>query len=164
MIITTTGVYGDTEDIFFSKLIAENITLFVDVRQRRGMRGSKYKFVNSVYLQEKLKSIGIKYIHLKVLAPTKEIRLEQKKHDQTELVSKINRDELGPRFVKEYKNKILNQVDFTKILKILDKEKSVLFCVESRPCACHRSLISGYIEEELNKMKNYESIYDIYHF
>lgn len=164
MIITTTGVYGDTEDSFFNKLLDEKITLFVDVRQRRGMRGSKYKFVNSVYLQEKLRRIGIKYIHLKSLAPTTEIRLEQKKHDQVEQSSKNNRNELGLVFIKEYNNKILDQVDFVKILEVLNKEKSVLFCVETKPCACHRSLISRRIEEELSEMKNCESKYDIYHF
>ena len=32
------------------------------------MRGGKYPFANSKYLQDKLKEIGIEYLHLKELA------------------------------------------------------------------------------------------------
>lgn len=39
MVICATGVYGKTEHEFFDSLLSENITLFVDIRQRRGMRG-----------------------------------------------------------------------------------------------------------------------------
>lgn len=74
MIATATGVYGNTEDEFFRKILNEQITLFVDVRQRRGMRGSQYAFANSTYLQNKLKELGIKYVHIKALAPTISIR------------------------------------------------------------------------------------------
>lgn len=70
MFVTATGVYGNSETEFFQKLLDEKITLFVDVRQRRGMRGSKYAFVNSTYLQNKLNELGIQYIHIKELAPT----------------------------------------------------------------------------------------------
>ena len=55
--------------------------LFVDVRQRRGVRGSKYAFLNSTRLQERLGALGIRYLHLKELAPTAEIRAIQKAKD-----------------------------------------------------------------------------------
>ena len=58
MVICATGVYGKTEHEFFDSLLSENITLFVDIRQRRGMRGKKYSFVNSLYLQDILDSFN----------------------------------------------------------------------------------------------------------
>ena len=55
--IYTIGVYGSTEEIFFNKLKLHNIDLFCDIRQRRGVRGSQYKYVNSNYLQAKLQEL-----------------------------------------------------------------------------------------------------------
>ena len=78
MKIYTIGVYNSTEQQFFSKLIDNNIDTFCDIRQRRGVRGSEYAFVNSNYLQTKLKELDIKYAHILDLAPTSEIREKQK--------------------------------------------------------------------------------------
>ena len=49
--VFTIGVYGSTENSFFEKLAQSRIDLFCDIRQRRGVRGSQYKYVNSNYLQ-----------------------------------------------------------------------------------------------------------------
>ncbi len=54
MKIYTIGVYGSTEEEFFGKLTKSKIDLFCDIRQRRGVRGRQYAFVNSSYLQKKL--------------------------------------------------------------------------------------------------------------
>ena len=45
----TMGVYGSTEASFFKKLEQNNIDTFCDIRQRRGVRGSKYRYVNSLW-------------------------------------------------------------------------------------------------------------------
>ena len=58
MKIYTIGVYGKTEDEFFRALEDNGIELFIDIRARRGMRGSKYSFVNSSYLQAELNENG----------------------------------------------------------------------------------------------------------
>ena len=50
----TIGVYNSTEKEFFEKLTQNNIDTFCDIRQRRGVRGSKYSFVNSNRLQQRL--------------------------------------------------------------------------------------------------------------
>ena len=47
--VFTIGVYGSTENSFFEKLAQSRIDLFCDIRQRRGVRGSQYKYVNSNY-------------------------------------------------------------------------------------------------------------------
>ena len=56
----TIGVYNSTEESYFQKLVENKIDVFCDIRQRRGVRGSQYKYVNSNYLQNKLAELGIK--------------------------------------------------------------------------------------------------------
>ena len=70
MKIFTIGVYASTELLFFKKLAENKIDTFCDIRQRRGVRGREYAFVNSTYLQQKLKVTGIQYTHILSLAPT----------------------------------------------------------------------------------------------
>ena len=82
IMIFTIGVYNSTESTYFSKLVDNNIDLLLDIRQRRGVRGSQYKYVNSNYLQAKLQDLGIAYEYIKELAPTKEIRQMQKDADK----------------------------------------------------------------------------------
>ena len=48
--IYTIGVYNSTESSYFRKLQENNIDLFCDIRQRRGIRGSQYKYVSSQQL------------------------------------------------------------------------------------------------------------------
>ena len=94
----TIGVFGSTEDDLFQKLINNNINTFCDIRQRRGVRGSKYRFVNSIRLQQRLRELNIRYIHIKELAPSKEIRDLQRKTDHQKSETKKTRDRLGKAF------------------------------------------------------------------
>lgn len=100
--IYTIGVYNSTEDSYFKKLQDNNIDLFCDIRQRRGVRGSQYKYVNSNYLQAKLKELGITYRYIKDLAPTNEIRQKQKDADKANGETKKQRTSLGSVFKTEY--------------------------------------------------------------
>lgn len=148
MNIDMTGVYGETEDSFFQKIIDKKITLFIDVRNRRGMRGSRYKFVNSVYLQNKLKELGIKYIHLKGLAPTSNIRQIQKVQDQLNNETKQKRTKLSSNFIEEYSKNILSEFDFDYLGKLIAEENALFFCVEAEDDSCHRSLIVERLRDE----------------
>ena len=114
MKIYTIGVYNSSEQEFFNKLIENKIDTFCDIRQRRGVRGKKYAFVNSNYLQTRLKTLDIKYTHILELAPTDKIRDEQKKEDARLGIQKRNRNVLGIVFAREYKNKI-RSFDFNKL-------------------------------------------------
>ncbi|MBS4031080.1 MAG: DUF488 family protein [Clostridiales bacterium] len=97
-----------------SKLQNNNIDLFIDIRIRRGMRGSKYSFVNSTYLQKKLKMLGVDYLHCKELAPTDEIRALQKGEDKKNNVIKYLRIFLPfPFFLGEIMVKYLSGPFFT---------------------------------------------------
>ena len=153
MKIFTIGVYGKTEDEFFSALQENSIDVFCDIRQRRGVRGRQYSFVNSVYLQNKLQELGVKYLYEKELAPTREIREKQWAEDKANKVTKKYRNILGNTFVKCYCELILDAFDldaFVENLKELSAENIVLFCVESNPNACHRSLLAKKMAEKFD--------------
>lgn len=146
----TIGVYNRSEKDFFDELIENSIDTFCDIRQRRGLRGSKYKFVNSQRLQAKLDELDVDYAHIKELAPTKEIRDLQKEADLKENQSKRSRSSLGTVFKEAYKERILKHYDFEGLLEELEKKGAsnvVFFCVEENPEACHRSLVTDKLEE-----------------
>ena len=142
----TVGVYNSTEKDFFGKLLDNGIDTFCDIRQRRGVRGSKYSFVNSKKLQSKLEELNISYKHILDLAPTTDIRNLQKLADSQNNQLKRNRQELGTVFKSAYKNQVLRKFDFREFLIDLKKggsKRIVLFCVEEHPKACHRSLVTN---------------------
>ncbi len=147
----TIGVYGSTEKDFFDKLIKSGIDTFCDIRQRRGVRGSKYSFVNSNRLQQKLNELEIKYGHVIGLAPSSDVRELQKEVDLQKGELKSERQELGKVFVIGYKNKILSKFDFENFIENLEQigaSKIALFCVEQYPQACHRSIVAETLEKQ----------------
>ena len=146
----TIGVYGSSEQAYFQKLTDNNIDTFCDIRQRRGLRGAKYAFVNSNRLQHKLNEMDIKYGHVLELAPTTKIRELQKEVDAQKGELKSERKELGQIFSIEYKNRILKNFDFDSFIEKLDEigaANIVLFCVEELPRACHRSLVTDKLQK-----------------
>ena len=143
--VYTIGVYGLTDNEFFQRLVDNKIELFIDIRQRRAVRGSKYAFVNSKRLQARLFELQIEYLHILELAPTKEIRKIQHETVKEEGEKKNQRITLGTAFIKEYTNQILEKFDFPDLIRRLEDkqyQRIVLFCVESEAEACHRSLVS----------------------
>lgn len=145
----TIGVYNSSEQEYFDKLTENRIDTFCDIRQRRGVRGAKYAFVNSNRLQEKLNELDIKYCHVIDLAPTKEIRELQKEADAQQGELKRDRNKLGKVFTIAYKDRILSNFDFENFIEKLDEvgaNRVVLFCVEEKPEACHRSIVTNKLE------------------
>ena len=165
--IFTIGVYGFSEAGFFKALQDCQIDLFIDIRARRGMRGPRYKFVNSGYLQAKLNKMGIAYAHLKELAPSPEIRAAQSQADRQAHVRKRQRQTLSKPFIKAYRRDILKAYkrkpeNKFKAKEAVDKAKQLahypsnrplrhvaLFCVERHPQACHRSLAAEELKKQL---------------
>lgn len=146
----TIGVYNSTEEVYFNKLVENRIDTFCDIRQRRGVRGSQYAFVNSNRLQARLDELGIKYGHVIELAPTSEIRDKQKEVDASQKELKRDRSRLGFVFTSMYKKNILEPFDFDQFLEQLDNVgagRVVLFCVEEKPEACHRSIVAEKLTE-----------------
>ncbi len=115
------------------------------------MRGSLYAFANSAHLQKQLDELGIRYMHIKDLAPGEEIRHRQKQEDKKLKIAKRTRTALGEAFIQDYEQECLSTFDSMEFLKGLGQDIRVigLFCVERDPEACHRSLVARKLAQDL---------------
>lgn len=142
--LVTIGVYGFTAETFFEALTRADVRLLLDVRQRRGVRGSDYAWANSARLQASLAEAGIAYGHHRELAPTTELRRLQYAEDDRLGVGKRSRVELAAQYTRRYTREILDRVDLEPLVADLPREgAAALLCVERDPEACHRSLIAA---------------------
>jgi uncharacterized protein (DUF488 family) len=141
--VATIGVYGATLERFLDALHANDVHLLVDVRQRRGVRGSEYAWANAQRLQAALADAGIAYSHHKELAPTTELRHLQYAEDARSGAGKRTRVGLAPAYIERYTREILGQIDLAPLVaEMPDDATSALMCVERDPEACHRSLVA----------------------
>jgi uncharacterized protein (DUF488 family) len=146
--IATIGVYGFDRDSFLATLAEAGIDLLLDVRQRRGVRGSEYAWANARRLQAALAADGIGYSHLKELAPTTELRQLQYREDDRRGEGKRSRTALAPEYARLYEEQILDSADLGPIVKWVGNSRAALLCVERDPEACHRSLIAARLRDE----------------
>ena len=141
--VATIGVYGFTAEMFLERLREAGVGVLVDVRQRRGVRGSEYAWANSKRLQATLAEAGIEYRHRKELAPTSELRRLQYREDDRQGVGKRSRTQLAREYRERYIAEILDRADLDAVVAELPADRAtVLMCVERDPEACHRSLIA----------------------
>ena len=110
-IVATIGVYGFTAQEFLDRLREADVGVLLDVRQRRGVRGSEYAWANSARLQAALAAADIEYRHHKELAPTTELRRLQYREDDRQGVGKRSRTELAPEYRARYIAEILDAAD-----------------------------------------------------
>ncbi len=147
--IATIGVYGFTAQTFLDALHEADVRVVLDVRQRRGVRGSGYAWANSARLQAALAEAGVAYRHEPELAPTTELRQLQYREDAKQGVGKRSRAELAPEYRDRYIAEILDRVDLGPLVADLPEEgASAPLCVERDPEACHRSLIAERLAAE----------------
>jgi uncharacterized protein (DUF488 family) len=146
--IATIGVYGFDLETFLTTLADAKVNLVLDVRQRRGVRGSEYAWANAQRLQDALADAGIGYSHLKELAPTTELRQAQYRADDRRGEGKRSRTVLAPEYADGYTEEILDRVDLAPIVKWIGSSKAALLCVERDPEACHRSLVAARLRRD----------------
>lgn len=155
MELFTIGGYGHTEASFLSALQENRIDLFVDIRQRRGMRGQIYSFLNAAKLQSNLRGIGVSYIHIKDLAPTVKVREVQKEADEMAHDTKRERSKLSNAFIDSYKVEVLSNTRIEDVLsQIKGFDRVCLFCVEKGHEACHRSIVADWLESTTGKARH----------
>ena len=146
--MATIGVYGFSAEKFLGALRGAGVTRLLDVRQRRGVRGSEYAWANSQRLQTALADAGIDYEHVKELAPTTELRALQYREDARVGEGKRSRTVLAPEYRERYTAEILDHVDLETILGEMPSGATwALLCVERDPEACHRSLVSQRMQD-----------------
>lgn len=147
--ILTIGVYGFDVAAFLERLREANVSLLLDVRQRRGVRGPEYAWANSLRLQAALAHARIDYQHHRELAPTTELRQLQYAEDHRQGVGKRTRRELATEYTRRYTAEILNHADLLPVLSALPATgHAALLCVERDPEACHRSLVAGRLTDQ----------------
>jgi uncharacterized protein (DUF488 family) len=147
--VATIGVYGFTAGTFLAALHAGAVSLILDLRQRRGVRGREYVWANSQRLQAALAEAAIGYRHLPGLAPSTELRELQYREDDRLGAGKRSRLALAVEFRERYRREILDRADLDAIVASLPAEGvSALLCVERDPQACHRSIVAARLASE----------------
>jgi uncharacterized protein (DUF488 family) len=147
--LATIGVYEYDRASFLNALRRAEVSLLLDVRQRRGVRGARYAWANAKRLEAALAEAGISYRHLKELAPTTELRQLQYREDDRQGVGKRSRVRLAAAYVEGYEREILARADLGRLAAELPPAGcAALLCVERDPEACHRSLIASRLAAE----------------
>jgi uncharacterized protein (DUF488 family) len=145
--VCTIGVYEWDLESFLGALGDADVRVLLDVRQRRGVRGPRYAWANSLRLQRALSEAGIAYRHHPELAPTTELRQLQYAEDARQGVGKRSRVELAPAYRQGYTQQILDRTDLNELVTELpDRGAATLFCVEADPEACHRSIVAERLQ------------------
>lgn len=144
----TIGVYGFTADSFLGELDRAGVHLILDVRARRGVRGSEYAWANSQRLQDALAKAGVAYEHHLELAPTTAMRKALYAKDEERKIARRDRYDLSAEYIESYESEILANADLESLATtITQRGPAALLCVERVPEACHRSLIAARIAD-----------------
>ncbi len=146
--IATIGVYDFDGASFIAALDAAGVTQVLDIRQRRGVRGSQYAWANANRLQARLADAGIGYAYHPELAPDTELRQLQYRADDRTGAGKRSRERLAPEYIRAYTEEILDLVPLEPLVRRLPVHGlAALLCVEATAEACHRSLVAGRLAE-----------------
>ncbi len=131
MVIHTIGFSNKSLREFIEKLKGARIKKVIDIRLQNTSQLSGYAKKND--LEYILELVGIEYVHIPELAPSKELLQGYKKQQLTWA---------------EYEKDFLNQLsskEMHNILNISDEVGPVcLLCSEDQPLHCHRRLVAEY--------------------
>ena len=146
--IATIGVYEFDAASFIRALDGAGVTQVLDIRQRRGVRGSEYAWANAQRLQALLADAQIGYEYHPELAPDTEMRELQYREDDRQGVGKRSRVRLAPEYIRVYTEEILDLAPLEPLVRRLPVHGiGALMCVEATAQACHRSLVAGRLAE-----------------
>lgn len=149
--LLTVGIHGFDRASFLAGLKRAGADSVIDIRARRGLRGSLYAWANSLQLQELLATNDIPYVHMKEFAPSQEIRQLQRGADEESGTSKRDRRQLSAAFVAAYQRDIIREDATPRFLRstVNSSRSPALLCVERHAEACHRSLLAAALARQL---------------
>lgn len=124
--LVTIGGYSLTETSFLETLNNAKVSAFADIRQRRGMLGSRCAFLNSERLQASMQRADIRYLHVKELVPTSLIRGVQKVADKEASTSKRSRTRLSNELAEAYRREILASFDSARFDALVGADTEVV--------------------------------------
>jgi uncharacterized protein (DUF488 family) len=129
------GYEGLTIDSFLNKLIANNITVVVDVRNNP--QSMKYGFSRKSFKQY-IESVGMKYVHIPELGIPSSMR------------KGLGESVSHKALFKAYENKLLPKQE-TEIKQLIDlanqNERIALVCFEADHNFCHRHTLTEHLQE-----------------
>jgi uncharacterized protein (DUF488 family) len=134
--VFTIGYEGLTIDSFLNKLIANNVTIVVDVRNNP--QSMKYGFSKKSFRQY-IESAGMKYIHIPELGIPSTIRKK--------LGESVSRKAL----FRSYENKLLpkQKAEIKQLIDLTNQnERVALVCFESNHHLCHRHTLIEYLQKK----------------
>jgi len=137
----TIGYTKKSAEIFFGILKENKIEKLIDIRESNTNVYAGYTMKQNLpfFLSNIL---GVEYIEMKILAPTKEIRKIY--HED-----KLNNWNL-------YEDEYIKLLDGRDIKSVIDKDildSGVLLCSEPTPEKCHRRLAAEYLQNTYNDIE-----------
>jgi uncharacterized protein (DUF488 family) len=133
--VFTIGYEGLTIDSFLNKLIANNITVIVDVRNNP--QSMKYGFSKKSFKQY-IESAGMKYIHIPELGIPSAMR------------KGLGESVSHKTLFKAYETKLLpkQEIEIKQLLDLTNKnERIALVCFEADHHLCHRHSLVEYLQK-----------------
>ena len=144
--IYTIGYEGRLAEEFMNELFGRDVNVLIDVRNSSNSR--KFGFAKSK-LQEMCEALGIEFIHMP------ELGIESSKRQQ------VQTEADHQALLEEFEKNTLpgNQESLKRIHALFEKhDRIALMCYENDPEQCHRSKISGKLEQDFKAP--IEHIYD----
>jgi len=130
------GYEGLTIDSFLNKLIANNVTVVVDVRNNP--QSMKYGFSKKSFKQY-IESAGMKYVHIPELGIPSAMRKGLGESVSHKTLFKAYESELLPKHEAEIKQ-LLNLTN--------QSERIALVCFEANHHFCHRHTLIDYLQKD----------------
>jgi hypothetical protein len=129
--MVTIGVYGFHGESFLQRLRQADARLLIDVRQRRGVRGSEYAWANSLRLQAALARAQIAYEHHPRLAPTTHLPPAPVRRRRRTRGRQTHAPRVAAEYTCGYTDEILDRADLTPIVTALQKIGTAALSVSS---------------------------------
>ena len=136
-----TGYEKSTPEDFVPRLLAENITSVIDVRETPLSRKNGF---SKVVLKSLLEKRGIKYFHIPALGSPKTMR--EKLKNTNDYLSFFNNYR---KYVKTKTSSVKKVIELVKT----NGDSSALLCFEKNSDLCHRSIIASEILKKSNQIK-----------
>ena len=136
MKLATIGYEQATQAAVIDKLKAAGVEVVVDVRAVASSRRAGF---SKTLLAASLNEAGIGYVHLRQLGTPKPGREAARKGKVAEMHEIFRAHMVDPAA----------QLELAKATDIVREKKTALLCYEADACGCHRTILAGWICDEL---------------
>jgi uncharacterized protein (DUF488 family) len=136
MKLATIGYERETQPAVIDRLKAAGVEVVVDVRAVASSRRAGF---SKTLLSASLNEAGIGYVHLRQLGTPKPGREAARKGRVAEMHDIFKAHMVEPAA----------QLELAKATEIAREKKTALLCYEADACGCHRTIVAGWICDDL---------------